>query len=308
MEVKIYFAVKVLCALFIFYHLWVFLFCRKIYGLWDKLHNWARITRVRLWNYRKKRMAEKAKRERRKKIYGKDLPTDKPKPIQAETPQKVEESPPVDDDPNEVMGKSNIIYYNDIEADRKIPTHSLPLKEVELSVDKDINPDDVEDNIEPQKGLTEEDKRELMEPEGVIPDPDFDKSLTYEDMNNLVDVLNSDNPDEQKSIRAASTIHHKLANTVILDFLVNKVSNEDKVNQLLQECLDANGNPLPKRRKASKVKSFDIPCTRLRRRDTRNEGNGGGGFRSVRYFKSALLPYSLFIRIPWRWGKVPRRG
>ena len=204
MEVKIYFAVKVLCALFVFYHLWVFLFCRKIYGLWDKLHNWARITRVRLWKYRKKRMAEKAKRERRKKIYGKDL------------------------------------------------------KEVELPVDKDINPDDVEDNIEPQKGLTEEDKRELMEPEGVIPDPDFDKSLTYEDMNNLVDVLNSDNPDEQKSIRAASTIHHKLANTVILDFLVNKVSNGDKVNQLLQECLDANGNPLPKRRKASKVKSFDI--------------------------------------------------
>lgn len=258
MEAKIYFAVKVLCALFIFYHLWVFLFCRKIYGLWDKLHNWARIARVRLWKYRKKRMADKAKRERRKKIYGKDLPTDKPKPIQTETHKKVEESPPVDDDPKEVMGKSNIIYYEDINAACTIPTHSLELKQVELPVDKDVNPDDVEDNFEPQNGLTEEYKLELMEPEGVIPDPDFDKSLTYEDMNNLVDVLNSDNPDEQKSIRAASTIHHKLANTVILDFLVNKVSNEEKVNQLLQECLDANGNPLPKRRKASKVKSLDI--------------------------------------------------
>lgn len=259
MEAKIYFAVKVACAFVVFYRLWVFLFCRKIYGLWDKLHNWARMARVRLWKYRKKRMAEKAKRERRKKIYGKDLPTEKPKPIQTVTPQKVEESPPVDDDdPNEVMGKSNLIYYEDIKAARTTPTHSLELKQVELPVDKDVNPDDVEDNFEPQKGLTEEDKRELMEPEGVIPDPDFDKSLTYEDMNNLVDVLNSDNPDEQKSIRAASTIHHKLANTVILDFLVNKVSNEDKVNQFLQECLDANGNPLPKRRKASKDKSFDI--------------------------------------------------
>lgn len=224
----------------------------------DKLHNWARIVRVRLWKCRKKRMAEKAKRERRKKIYGKDLPTDKSKPILAETPHKVEESPPVDDVPNEVMCKSNIIYYEDINAARTIPTQSLELKQVELPVDKDINPDDVEDNIEPQKGLTEEDKRELMEPKGVIPDPDFDKSLTYEDMNNLVDVLNSDNPDEPKSIRAASTIHHKLANTVILDFLVNKVSNENKINQLLQECLDTNGNPLPKRRKASKIKSFDI--------------------------------------------------
>ena len=95
----------------------------------------------------------------------------------------------------------------------------------------------MEDNFVPQKGLTEEDKRELMEPEGVIPDPDFDKSLTFEDMNNIVEVLNSDNPDEQKSIRAAATIHHKLANTVILD---------DK------------GNPLTKRRKAHKIKSFDI--------------------------------------------------
>ena len=258
MEAKIYFAVKVVCALVVFYRLWVFLFCRKIYGLWDKLHNWARIARVGLWKYRKKLMAEKAKRERRKKIYGKDLPTDTSKPVQAEATQKVEESPPVDDDPNEVMGKSKIIYYGDINAARTIPTHSLELKQVELPVDKDINPDDVEDNFEPKKGLTEEEKRELMEPEGVIPDPDFDKSLTYEDMSNLVDVLNSDAPDEQKSIRAASTIHHKLANTVILDFLVNKVSNENKVNLLLQECLDTNGNPLPKRRKTSKVKSFDI--------------------------------------------------
>ena len=63
MEAKIYLAVKVICTLFVFYHLWVFLFCRKIYGLWDKLHNWARIARVRLWKYRKTRMAEKAKRE-----------------------------------------------------------------------------------------------------------------------------------------------------------------------------------------------------------------------------------------------------
>ncbi len=258
MEAKIYFAIKVVCALFIFYHLWVFLFCRKIYGLWDKLYNWARITRVRLWQYRKKRMAEKAKRARRKKIYAKDLSTDKSKSQQVEIPQGVKESPPIDNEPNEVMGKSNIIYYEDIEAARKTPTHSLELKKVEYPVDEDINPDDVEDDFEPQKGLTEEEKRELMEPEGVIPDPDFDKSLTFEDINNLVDVLTSDTPDEQKSIRAASTIHHKLANTAILDFLVNRVSNEDKINQLLQECLDDNGNPLAKRRRVSKIKSFDI--------------------------------------------------
>ena len=258
MEAKIYFAVKVVCALFVFYHLWVFLFCRKIYGLWDKLYHWARIARVKLWKYRKKRMAERAKRERRKKIYSKNLQTDRPKQPQADTPQKAEESLPTDDDSNEVMGKSNIIYYEDPEVARKTPAFSMELKKVELPVDKDIDPDDVEDNFVPQKELTEEDKRELMEPEGIMPDPDFDKSLTFEDMNNIVDVLNSDNPDEQKSIRAAATIHHKLENTVILDFLVDKVSNEDKVSRLLSECLDDKGNPLAKRRKTNKVKSFDI--------------------------------------------------
>ena len=46
MEAKIYFAVKMICALVVFYRLWIFLFCHKIYGLWDKLHNWARIARV----------------------------------------------------------------------------------------------------------------------------------------------------------------------------------------------------------------------------------------------------------------------
>ena len=264
-------------------------------NFWDMLHNWARIARIRLWKYRKKRMAKKARRARRKVIMQKPLlpkeqSVDKTSqqtplstseitamlekvaqrfeddheaeplqlPVEEKPKPKPKIKPMVFDDPNEVMGKSNIIYYEDPEVARKTPTRSIELKQVELPVDEDVNPDDVEDNFEPQKGLTEEDKRELMEPEGVIPDPDFDKSLTYEDMNNLVDVLNSDNPDEQKSIRAASTIHYKLANTVILDFLVNKVSNEDKVNQLLQECLDANGNPLPKRRKASKIKSFDI--------------------------------------------------
>lgn len=259
MEAKIYFAVKVLCALFIFYHLWVFLFCRKMYGLWDKLHNWARIARVRSWKYRKKRMAEKAKRERRKKIYGKDLPTEKPKPIQAETPQKVEESPPVDDDPNEVMGKSNIIYYEDINAARTIPTHSLELKRIELPVDKDVNPDDVEDNFEPQKSLTEEDMQELMEPEGIMPDPDFDTSMTYEEMNNMVDVLNSDTHSDENGLRAAQTIFHKLPGTELLRLIENELADQQKIDRLLFDYLDSSGNPLPEsKRRERKIKDFNI--------------------------------------------------
>lgn len=259
MEAKIYFAVKVICALFVFYHLWIFLFCRKIYGLWNKLHNWARIARVGLWKYRKKRMAEKAKRARRKKIYDKDLHTDKTKPIQAEIPQKVEESPPVYDEPNEVMGKSNIIYYEDTTAARTIPTHSLELKQVELPVDKDVNPDDVEDNFEPQKGLTEEDMKKLMEPEGILPDPDFDISMTYEEMNNMVDVLNSDTHSEENGLRAAQMIFQKLPGTEFLRLIENELADQQKIDRLLHDYLDKFGIPLPEsKRRERKIEDFNI--------------------------------------------------
>ena len=204
-------------------------------------------------------MAEKAKRERRKKIYGKDLPTDTSKPIQAETPQKVEESPPIDDVPYEVMGKSNIIYYADTTAARTIPTHSLELKQLELPVDKDINPDDVEDNFETQKGLIEEDMQELMEPDGILPDPDFDTPMTYEEMNNMVDVLNSDAHSEENGIRAAQTIFHKLPGTELLRLIENELADQQKTDRLLYDYLDEFGRPLPEsKRRERKIKDFNI--------------------------------------------------
>ena len=69
-------------------------------------------------------------------------------------------------------------------------------------------------------------------------------------------------PKEQETISEESdeqvTTNHKLADTVILDFLVSKISNEDRICRLLGECLDENGKPLAKRRKAVRTKFFDI--------------------------------------------------
>ena len=220
-EEIIYLAVRIVCTLYLFYDLWMFLFRRRINGLWDGQYDKIGVNK-------------------------------------ADKSHDVENNTPDDDDPNEVIGKSKIIYYLDSEAARKNPTRSLELKAVEIEVDDDINPDDVEDDFVSRTFLTEEDKRELMDSEGMMPDPDFDTSLTFEEMSDIVDVLKSDSPDERKSILAATTIHHKLADTVIFDFLVNKVSNEDRINRLLGECLDENGKPLAKRRKTTRTRAFDI--------------------------------------------------
>ena len=126
--------------------------------------------------------------------------------------------------------------------------------------DEEIRTDDVEDNFrQDDKRLTDEDKRELMAPVDSEPDPEFVTAMTFEDISNVAEVLMSENPDEQKAIRAASTIHHKMQETVILSFLTDKLSNQEKVNQLLSECLDDTGRPLARRKSTSKKKeAFDI--------------------------------------------------
>ena len=119
MEAKIYFTIKLVCAVFIFRQLWIFIFNREMYGIWEKAYRLMRIVRITLWKYRKKR--------------------------------------------------------------------------------------------------------------------------------------------SEKAIRAATTIHHKMHDTVILSFLTDKLSNQEKVNRLVSECLDESGRPLAKRKTASKkVEAFNI--------------------------------------------------
>lgn len=73
MEIKIYFAVKVLCAVFILYRLWIFIFSQQVYDAWEKVYRMMRIARIKLWKYRKEyriykeKKAEKAREKARRK-------------------------------------------------------------------------------------------------------------------------------------------------------------------------------------------------------------------------------------------------
>lgn len=74
MEATLYFLVKIACAIFILWHLWLFIFGQKMYEVWDRLYHHMRIVRIRLWKYRKKRMAEKIRSASRKTRHGKNSP------------------------------------------------------------------------------------------------------------------------------------------------------------------------------------------------------------------------------------------
>ena len=204
-----------------------------------------RIVRINLWKYRKKRSEQKAREANKKAKRRKKTDT--------QNRQTAQPSSAVTED---VIGKTKIVYLEDPEVARKTPTRSEPMAKEPIEEDEEISPDDV---IQEEKGLTKEEKEELMAPVDAEPDPDFDTAMTFEDINNVAEVLMSENPDEEKAIRAATTIHHKMHDTVILSFLTDKLSNQEKVNRLVSECLDESGRPLAKRKTTSKkVESFNI--------------------------------------------------
>ena len=277
METILYLSIKTVSVVFILYKVWNMIFSKRMENFWDMLHNWARIARIRLWKYRKKRIAEKARRARRKAIMQKPLlpkeqlvdktsqqaplstseitamlekvaqrfeddHEDEPLQLPVEEKPKPKIKPVVFDDPNEVMGKSNIIYYEDPEVARKTPTRSIDLKQVELPVDEDVNPEDVEDNFVPQKRLSQEDIKELMSSES-IPDPDFSGACTFEELGNVADVLLNRTTDKEKIMDAAETLY-KLQDSDIYHFYTASISTEKQVDRLLKDNLDGAGRRL----------------------------------------------------------------
>lgn len=246
MESKIYFTVKVLCTIFIFYQLWIFIFSRQMYEAWEKVYRMMRIARIKLWKRRKEYRIYREKNRRKKKVTETK--------VAQENPETVAQSSPADD--NDVIGKTKIVYLEDPEVARKKPTRSEPLVKEPIEEDEEISPDDV---VHEDRGLTKEEMEALMVPVDAEPDPEFNTAMTFEEMNNVVEVLTSETQDKQKDFRASMTIYHKLSGTEILNLLENEIGCQQKIESLLNEYLDETGRPLAKRKIASKkMEAFNI--------------------------------------------------
>lgn len=213
MENYFYFSVKVLCAGYLFYRLWIFLFRQRIYGLWEDMVKY--------------------------------LPKKKEKkPVEPVTAPKA--------DDNEVIGKTNIVYLEDPEIACKVPARSESLQPAdEMTEEEDISPDDVEDNFTAARpgGLSDEEKAELMSGYESEADTDFSTGMTYEDMMNAVGVLTTKglDTDDEKVIRTAKTMYD-IQQTEIFRFITTEVSNIELVESLFKKCLNEYGEPLQKRK------------------------------------------------------------
>ena len=243
----IYFSVKAMSATYILYKVWMFIFSPRVYNFWDSQLRHMRIARIRLWKSRKKRMAEKARKAR----YRARLDKAEAWIAQAENDilkvgheKNTETQPNPLNEYNEVIGKTKIVYLEDPEVARKTPTRSEPMKKEPIEEDEDINPDDVIDDFTPKKGLTESEKRELMSNDGCVPDPDFSRALTFEELDNVADVLIS-GTDDRKKIRNAAETLYQLQDTDLFRFFATELSTQSQLEKLLKENMP-NGKETPK--------------------------------------------------------------
>ena len=209
MEPCLYFSVKALCAAYLFYRLWIALFKEKLYGLWKDI-----------------------------------FPKKKEKSV---VPLPV----PVNDG-TEVIGKTHIVYLDDPQAAvTPVRSEKLELLSDFIGEDEDISPDDVEFNIVPKTPediLEELERFEPMDDYDPGVEEDFSTGLTFERMANAVEVLTENgNGDDTKVIEAARTIYN-IRQTDLFQFFTTQISNFEQVENLLKECLDGEGNPLPVRR------------------------------------------------------------
>lgn len=246
MEAIFYFTVKAACAVYMLWHLWAFIFGRRMYGIWERALRLMRVVRVRLCRHLEQAGRNACVKTRRKKREaGEGMSREKPGP----------NMPPSSTADDDVIGRTKIIYLEAPNVMGAVPVHSEQMEKVSMEEDMGVSSDDVEQE---NNGLTAEDREELMAPADAEPDPDFSTALTFEEISNVAEVLVSDIPDEQKAVRAATTIHHKMQETVILSFLTDKLSNQEKVDSLLSEYIDEMGEPLPKRKIKPRKEPFNI--------------------------------------------------
>lgn len=225
METYVHLTVKIICAVYVLYRCWIFIFSHKTKCLWRRVEIIACYARRK--NAFHKGTAKKQKESTSEKSV-----------------------PEVD-----VMGKTKTVYIENPDKARNVPAMSEPLPESDfIGEDDDISADDVEDNLE---SLEDEELLGLMSPSVSEPDPDFKQSMTFEDMQNVADVLSGKNDDDSNAVRAAETLY-AIRQSDIFEFFLNETGNKDKVENLLRECLDENGVPRDKPRQHRKeAEGFD---------------------------------------------------
>lgn len=222
MEHTFYMIVRAVVAAYVLYRLHIVVCKKQLYGVWEYL--------PALREYLLQReMQKKSEKEKHQPIV------------------KVESSP-------SVIGKTTVVYLDDPATAAVAPAFTVQLETTGyIGEEEDISPDEVESKLTPpaEEVLTKDEYYERLDENAPGEDPELSTGLTYQQLSQAVDVLSSpsfENRKDTEVMEVARTLY-AIRGTDMFQFFASQVGNMAMVEQLLEECLDGDGQPLPKRKK-----------------------------------------------------------
>lgn len=154
-------------------------------------------------------------------------------------------------DPVSIMGPSKRVIL----ADPRKPAEPQPVATTDLEPtgfigeEQPPSPDEIEAPEPPY--IPSDDELD-------IPPPDdnelFSSGVSFDDLDNVFDVLKNGSRDETRLVKAAKTAYD-IQNTEIMEMLVSEVCREADIVRLIEGYLDTDGFPLPRR---SSIADFRI--------------------------------------------------
>lgn len=159
-----------------------------------------------------------------------------------------------------IMGSTRFVYLDENAGKAVAPYMSQPLETSTdfIGEEEDIAEEEVECKLplEEMKML----KEEQEELDGTYPAVDVvSQAVTPDDLDNAGNVLfkvNDADKDEEKSRRAAITLH-TIRETDLFEIFSSQVENKSVIDSLMDKYLDGDGNPLPVKGKKQAQPQYD---------------------------------------------------
>ena len=160
----------------------------------------------------------------------------------------------------DVMGATRFVYLDEDAGKSVAPYMSQPLETAAdfIGEEEDVAGEEVECKLPLEEmRMLKEEQEEL---DGTYPVVDaVSQAVTPDDLDNAGNVLfklNDADKDEEKSFRAALTLH-TIRETDLFEIFSSQVENKNVIDSLMGKYLDGNGNPLPVRKTKSVVPVSD---------------------------------------------------
>ena len=160
----------------------------------------------------------------------------------------------------DVMGATRFVYLDEDAGKSVAPYMSQPLETAAdfIGEEEDVAEEEVECKLPLEEmRMLKEEQEEL---DGTYPAVDaVSRAVTPDDLDNAGNVLfklNDADKDEEKSLRAALTLH-TIRETDLFEIFSSQVENKNVIDSLMGKYLDGNGNPLPVRKTKSVVPVSD---------------------------------------------------